>query len=592
MAEQSPNLQQIDPELEMLKLNQSDGYNYRERRHDDWNETYALYRDKVQINRLTQRQSVHVPLMKYQIRTLMKDIDDMPVLHYKNLDNNKDAEIFKNEYWKKVVEDNNLELQDIIDKKQVLMFGRSYMQMQIINGKVVFTVTDPMDILVSRYVDPFNLHSSRYLIHNHIFVPLATIERNRDYYIDAIEELKLYHATEKGLLKAKENEQMLIEKNQKLSDLGVSDVDSPVLGETYVELSLHFVYREDEPNGNGGFHPKQIFLYVVADGMKILMKKPLESIMGVTKDHYWRDHYPYTTWADDLERQDWYSDGTGDIIRTANKIADVWYSQMVENRTLRSLGMQYYNGAESDDFQPQTYQPQAFGWYALPGKPSEMVQRVDIPELSESMDEVNFVISLSEKASGATATQQGVVESGNKTLGEIDRALVEAKERVKGTSKFYTPAWKERGEQFVKLIEGASDKLTAVRVHKKGRITNDIYTREIAPDDWKSELGYICQVWTQDEKDAKDLESLKKMDIAKMNMPDNPVVVDEHRRKVLEFADFSPEKINEAMEFEEMKQQMQLSMVGQGIEAPGMPVDPSMQPKQLPQPALGLPSGQ
>ena len=57
----------IDPEVTMLQNNRNEGYNYKYRRSIDWTETYELYRDKVIVNRLTQRQSVNLPIMKGQI---------------------------------------------------------------------------------------------------------------------------------------------------------------------------------------------------------------------------------------------------------------------------------------------------------------------------------------------------------------------------------------------------------------------------------------------------------------------------------------------------------------------------------------------
>jgi len=50
-------------------------------------------------NRLTQRQSVNVPLMKETIRTILSGIDDPPDTYYENLDNDKQRECFMNEYW-------------------------------------------------------------------------------------------------------------------------------------------------------------------------------------------------------------------------------------------------------------------------------------------------------------------------------------------------------------------------------------------------------------------------------------------------------------------------------------------------------------
>src|SRR5438045_759028 len=105
-------------ELQMLLNNKEAGFNYRIRREQDWKENYELYRDKVIINRLTQRQSVNLPLMKTTLRTLIKEIDDMPVIVFENLDNDKQAEIFQNEYWQWTLDQNVAEIQDIIDKKR------------------------------------------------------------------------------------------------------------------------------------------------------------------------------------------------------------------------------------------------------------------------------------------------------------------------------------------------------------------------------------------------------------------------------------------------------------------------------------------
>src|SRR3990167_3178434 len=212
MLDKQPELPVQDPELTMLVNNKTSGYNYRERRHDSWDENYELYRDTVTINRLTQRQSVNVPLMKQTIRTLLKDVDDMPVLYFENLDNDKEAEIFKNEYWKWTVEQNRMDLQDIVDKRQVFLYGRSFDQWQIVDGKVKMTVQDPMDILIDRYTDPTNIHSARFLIHTHIFVPLSSLENNSDYDQEAVRRLKLFYATGEGLIKVKDNLNLLQEK--------------------------------------------------------------------------------------------------------------------------------------------------------------------------------------------------------------------------------------------------------------------------------------------------------------------------------------------------------------------------------------------
>ena len=128
-------LEPQNPLLDIVKKHKDSAFNWRERRHADWTENYMLYRDKVIINRLTQRQSVNVPLMKTSIKTALKDISDPPVLYFQNLDNEKEKELFYNEYFEKASEDNNLIIKDLIDKKQVFLYGRSFKKLNIINGK-------------------------------------------------------------------------------------------------------------------------------------------------------------------------------------------------------------------------------------------------------------------------------------------------------------------------------------------------------------------------------------------------------------------------------------------------------------------------
>lgn len=567
------------PELVMLRNNKEGGYNYRERRHEQWRENYTLYRDTVTINRLTQRQSVNVPLMKQAVRTLLKDVDDMPVLYFENLDNDKQAELYKNEYWQKMVELNNMEVLDIVDKKQVFLFGRSFDQWQIVDGRVKMTIQDPQDILIDRYVDPTDLDSARFLIHQHIYMPLSALEQNENYDQDKVAQLKQWYESEEGLVKQEDNQEAFVEKQAKMSDMGVEDVYDPVVGEVIFELSMHFVRRKEEDE-----EEEQIYVYVEAEGMQILMKEKLEDIIGTTKDHFWRHHYPYVTWADDVERQDFWSDGVGDIIRQPNKIVNAWLSQLVENRTLRNFGMNYYDST-IEGFTPGSFEPIPWGWYGVPGNPKDVVHKIDIPDLSESLDEMQFVVNFVERATGATSTQQGDITDRNITLGEVQLALGEAKERVKGMSKFYTPAWKRRGLLFEKLVEAGADKLDPVKISKKGRNSDDMYTRMIAPKDWVSKEGYSCKVWSQEEKNTHDTDSLQKISLLRTNLPGNAKVDEIYKRKLAEFADLTPQQINEIMDAERQlaEQAQTLPEATGGAQTPAIPLGVNQaQPVQQP----------
>ena len=260
-----------------------------------------------------------------------------------------------------------------------------------------------------------------------------------------------------------------------------------------------------------------------------------------------------------------------DIVRPANKVVNAWFSQLVENRTLRNFGMQFFDSTAggAEGWNPSTYQARPFGWYGVPGDPNKLIRRVEIPDLSESLDEMQFVMNLVERATGATATQQGVQTQKNITLGEVQLALGEAKERIKGMSKFYTPAWKKRGEIFIKLLEAGGDKIDAVKVYEKGKNTNSIYGREIAPKDWTTPSGYRCKVWSQEEKDTTDTNNMQKINLAKQNMPANQKLDEIYKRKLLEFAGLTPEDTNAVMQAE--RQQMM---------APQMLRQPQVNPMQ------------
>lgn len=540
--------------LELLRLNKTSAMNWRERRHDDWTTNYTLYRDKVLMNRLTQRQSVNIPLMKTNIRTLLKDVDDPPMLYFDNLDNDTQKEVFYNEYWKASARWNKLVVKDIIDKKQVMLYGRSFKKLNIVNGRFTFEVIDPQDMLVDRYIDPSDLESARYLIQLHIYKPLNSLGKGDGYDESEIKKLKEWYASEQGLIKADENMTDMIDRNERMEQLGVPDINNPILGETYVELNEYLMFMEPE---DGTIEMDEcIHKITVADDLFILEKRPLCDVIGDTRDDFWCDHYPYTSWADDPERTDFWSDGTADIIRVPNIVLNSWASQMVENRTLRNFGMHYYNSS-NENFAPQTYNPIPWGWYPVPGNPDEIIKKVEVPDLSESLDEMTFLLGIAEKATAATSAQQGATESRQVTLGEVQLALDNAQERVKSMSVFYTEDWKEFGLKYVKMLEAASDMIDETEIVKKGRNGHKNYVRSISPKDWESKSGYSCEVKMIQDKQQEDIDTIQKLNAARALMPGNAPLDEIYKKKVLEFSGLSVEESQRVLDFEKQVATMQ-----------------------------------
>ena len=534
-----------------LNTNKDAAFKFQQRRHSDWNENYTLYRDKVIINRLTQRQSVNIPLIKETLRTILAQTDDAPDLFFEELSNDKQKEIFLNEYFLKNAQDNKLEIKDIVDKKQEYLYGRTFKKLNVVAGAPYVEILDLYDVLVDRYADPADLDTAQFIIHQHIFRTLREIENNPLYDQGAITRLKIFYATEGGLIKSGENAQSLAEKNQRMETMGDVDITNPLLGEVYVELNEHYIKLWDEAKKKFEIH---LVTTCSGAGTEILLDKPLEEIIGKTKDDYWQNHYPILSWADDVERSDIWSDGVADIVRTPNKILNAWFSQLVENRTLRNFGMNYYDSTLKG-FVPPTFEPKPFGWYPLPGKPNEVFQKVDIPNLLESLDEMTFLIQLVEKAVGATANEKGVSEKKQITLGEVQIMLGKAMERMSEIAKFYKLSWKEFGEKWVKLVEAQNDNLQSVKLYKKS-FKGNYFEKEISPNDWKSEVGYRVKVTSSAEQEQETIQVIQKLNAIIAQMPNNSPLLEIYHKKLLDLGGLNADEMREVLDYEKQKQSM------------------------------------
>lgn len=572
--------------LDKCRVNKESSFLYRRRRHFDWTDNYTLYRDKVMLNRLTQRQSVNVPLIKSTIKTLLKDVDEPPLMYFSSLENKDQPEVFYNAYWEYVAQRNKLVLKDIVDKRQVMLFGRSFKFMNIVDGHFFFEIVDPQDVLVDRFVDPANIDSARFIIREHIYKPLASLKTNPKFDNAAVSRLQEYLGTEAGLIKAEQNQLDWVEKQRREASLGVIDAFNPILGETYVELNEFFIKEFDKD-----LMQDVIKYIVVAEEMEVLYSATLEECIGETKDNFWRDHYPVSTWGDETERTDFWSDGVADTLRTLNKILNSWFSQMVENRTLQNFGMNYFNSSLTDEgFLPQTFEPVPWGWYPIPvgseGKIQDNIMRVDVPDLSQTIEEINFIMQIAQQASAATSFQQGVKPEGQQiTLGEVNILVGNAQERVKSMAVYYTESWKDFGLKYTKMLEAAPDLIADTQIEKKGRLTKKNYTRIISPKDWYLKQGYKVEVTMKEDAQAKRAEDLQKLQYPKALMPTNKALDSIIKRKSLEFADLSSSEIAEVTKEDDliMNQMAQMQAAGL-VPGEGQPSAPGMAaPMQQPQ---------
>ena len=541
----------IDKEVLKTKLqrNRQSAFDFQKRRHEQWKENYELYRDTVITNRLTNRQTVNIPLMKATIKTIQSGVNEPMDLVFDELDNDKQKEIFKNEYWKWNYDTNKLVLKTIVDKKQVLLYGRSWWKLNVSDGKPYQEVLDPQDVLIDRAVDPTDSDTAVFIDHIHIFRDLDELANNELYEKDAIALLKLQYAEGDGLKLSKENFEAWLAKNQRMREMGVSDIEDPQIGATVVEINEHYVKLWDE-----GKKKMRIHLVTTADG-EILLEKPLEEVLGETVDHYWDTHYPFVTWADDVERLDFYSDGWADVARQPNKVLNAWISQLVENRTLRNFGMNIYD-ATMENFVPQSWEAMPWGWYGMPvpeGKNlKDVFTKVEVPDLSDSLDEMGFVIKMVESATAATATNKGVAEDRQITLGEVKMLFAQANERVSDIKIFFQEAYRQLGEKWSKICEAAADSLEAVKLFKKSYKGN-MYSAEVAPADWLSKVGYKCRVLNKAQQEEDNLQSIQKFTAVRQFFPGNTPFERIMQKKLLDIVDVTPEESKEIMSFAEQQ---------------------------------------
>jgi hypothetical protein len=556
-----------DPEIASLDNMEKDDIDYRKRKHDDWQDNYLLSRDKVIINRLTQRQTVNIPLIKYVLNTLLKEMTDPPQLYFNNADNDQQRELFYNEYWKQIFIDNKLILKDHVDKKQNAMYGRAFKKINIEGGKVKISLVDPQDILISRMVDPTDIDSAPDLIECGLWTPLETILRNKDYDKKEVARLKDSFKKEDdsgGKMEADENFQEVSEHYERLQSLGIENALNPVVGETYIELHQAFRYEYDKD-----LDARVLSRYVLAktdSGLFKLHKASVESLIGKTSDNFWRYHYPYTSWASDPEATDFWSDGVVDIVRPINNVLNVWISQLVENRTLQNFSMFFYDSSKPD-FVPQTFQPQPWAKFPVPGDPNKIIKNVETGDLSGTLEELTFLIGIAEKATAANATAGGETTT-NVTLGDVQLALANAQKRILMQQVFYTEDWKELGLKYTKMLEAAGDKIKSVTIYKKGRLGLKTYQKTIGPSDWKSDAGYLPEIKTITDKQQEDFEAVQKLQVLKNEMPTNVPLLEIFHRKLMQFSALTPDEISRVEEFQKQNQTT-VPPIGGEVATPG-----------------------
>lgn len=532
------------PEMMKLKAEKKAGAELQERKHTDWDDNYLLYRNKVKTNRLTQRQAVNIPLMKETVKTLLSRIDEPPTVEWKELGGDQQKEIYYQEIWNYNTRQNKIELIDVIDKKNVLLYGLSTKKLNISEEGITVSVLDVYDILFDPLTNPWDLESARFIIHQNIFKCVRDILADERYTNEGKENLKLWADTTPGIVQGTMNKEQWEKKMERVRTMGINHGDFPYFagGDRIVNLTEHYtkVWNAKEKK-----FEKRVVVY--ADDCIELLNEKLEDLIGV-------DFWPFVIWSEDPETNDIYPDSVADLVRTPNKVLNIWFSQLIENRTLKNFQMHWFLPGEN--YTPQTYTPGP--GVMLPAPPGEdinkVIKPVEVSGLDDTLQAIQTVVQIAERGSGATAIEKGQPEKGEQTLGEVKILVGKANERTVGMAKFYRMSWEELAWKWDKLMHANAPKLIKLfKVSRNGKA----YPKTLFKGDWKSELGYQPMVRSSSEQETEDMKGIQKFMFVLSQFPNNKALRRIAQKRELEMLDLTPAELREVEEAEKDVQLLQ-----------------------------------
>ena len=250
---------------------------------------------------------------------------------------------------------------------------------------------------------------------------------------------------------------------------------------------------------------------VYAEDRIELLNERLIDLIGV-------DFWPFVYWCEDPETNDIYPDSIADLVRTPNKVLNVWFSQMIENRTLKNFQMHWF--LPSQGYTPQTYTPGP--GVMLPAPPGDdinkVIRPVEISGLDDTFAAIQVLTQIVERGTGATAIEKGQPEEGQQTLGEIQILVGKAVERTIAMAKFYNLAWYEYAKKWNELMEVNAPKvLKLFKIDKNGKT----HQKTILKSDWLSEAGYEPVVSSSSEQEAESTKGIQKFMFILSQFPNN-----------------------------------------------------------------------
>lgn len=527
----------LTTKMDRLKAEKKAATELQQRKYPDWDDNYLLYRNKVKTNRLTQRQAVNIPLMKETIKTLLSKIDEPPEITWKELGGDEQKELIYQEVWNDQGKENKFELIDVLDKKNVLLYGLSTTKLNIDDDGVCISVLDPYDIAFDPLMNPWDIESARFIVQTNIFRSVKEIMADERYTTEGKEQLKIWSVAPEGITASEENKKAWESKMERLKVMGVLSSDFKLFagGDRIVNLTEHYTNEWDVTEGK---FIKHVVTY--ADDKIELLDKTLDELIGV-------DFWPFVLWSEDPETNDIYPDSVGDLVRVPNKVLNVWFSQLIENRTLKNFQMHWYSPIQG--YSPQTYTPGP--GVMLPAPPGDdinkVIKPVEISGLDDTLQAISALTNIIERGTGATGIDKGTAEQGTQTLGEIKILVGKSNERSTAMAKFFRLAWYERACKWDKLMHANPPKMKKLhKISKSGKA----YPKTVFKGDWISEAGYEPIVESSSERESEDTKAIQRFMFVQTQFPNNLALKKIAMKRELKILDLSSDELRQVEEGE------------------------------------------
>lgn len=532
----------VTTKMERLIAEKKSAFDLQKRKHPDWDDNYLLYRNKVKTNRLTQRQAVNIPLMKETVKTLLSKIDDMPEVEWKELSGDEQKQLYYQEVWNYQGKRNKFELLDILDKKNVLLYGLSTRKLNIDDKGVCISVLDPYDVAFDPLMTAWDLESARYIINTNIFRSIKEILADKRYSKEGKEKLKIWSLSPEGMTQSESNKKVWEAKMERLKAMGTLSSDFPLFagGDRIVNLTEHYAL---EWNTTTLSFERRVVVY--ADDATELLDEKLSDLIGV-------DFWPFVVWSEDPETNDIYPDSIADLVRVPNKVINVYFSQHIENRTLKNFQMHWYSPIQG--YSPQTYTPGP--GVMLPAPPGDdinkVIKPVEIDGLDDTENSINFITQIVERATGATAIQKGTPDKDVQTLGEVKILVGEAATRATAMTKFYRMAQYELAWKWDKLMQAnAPEKIELYKIGKDGHA----YPKVLNKKDWMSKAGYEPIITSESEQEQENTKTIQRFMYVQSQSPNNMALKKIALKRNLKILKLSPEELRQVEEGEKAPDQ-------------------------------------